>query len=1374
MLQLNPVYLHFNNLLVTIMTGGILQLVTYGIEDIFIIGKPQITFFKTVYRRHTNFSRDEVDLFFNNKVDFGRESRCKIKRFGDLLHRLFIVITVPEIDVRFRTLTIGEVKKILAECDVIWTTNRPNDQVFSQEAFDEVVVIIDNKIVDIKIEIDITEEILVLLREDGDFFPSVWLDDNPEIKAGLENGSISNKFADDVYFNDFINAIIDKDTFNDLGIIYKFIDAHDRDRTPPLALDNSTELQIVLFNEFVEFATGANEFDPTSFNDENLLFLFNTETANYNIGGGVSQLDSNTVFRTGIINAYGGERFDNLDGFKIFENILDRQQADINSNFDVQIIRDILLENIRFGLIKNPKLLVNVYNSLNSDFKFIFYKKLERQAPGIYKANNEFVNLSLTTAGDQENEFNDNFTNDFAIIPEPGESDNVIHPYNEAVSSSVNSFHESNRDYFGQSRFIDYFNDNIIWQRTDIGEPQIDPTVDSGVGPRNNLCFDIINTLFGNVPSTLFKMYFMNYIPLLTAYDVPEAINRHIANVLSNPNSSAPKSLIGSFLPALNAQLNALRNNLLNLLESVICIENDFLTARKLSGFRDRIGPDGDILIFTVFRFGAFLDFFGQQLHYPQYVIESYLKELEDFSAPGYEDTIPNEDPDNDTIKKQLINVVNLFATPSSEIPTHITYLSLNRNLSTRFLINNNNDYILSDFVSSMWYHSLQQMVDAYNSLYDTKILGVDNFEATVGAEMSKYLEEIRDQFFNTPPLGIDLPTPIDYFFDTDRADLPEEDGGIGTFLLGKISNFNDQLSKYDANRKLLDMRSLIISKPLFFFEVWRTVLNEFVDVRIERDRDVNGDLVYDHEDHDITGVDPVLLIKDTLINSANPDFDPDIPMNNAMDIFKLTNNDFDELVEKRSNPFTVPDQQNKFDLWESIWLPTKSFNTRAEQNKYDTLFGNISSIELYKLITTIDVVYNQFQFESNIYRFMKDITVRNSIFQPLLNLKSNVIATTHARLLDYHEDLLIDLENQLVKLEGDSSTQSLTDRLENTLNGGLPANFAWVKKLGHYILEHVRIVIGGQEIDRHTGEWLEVWHELTKKDSKERGYKILIGDVSELTEFNKNIKGEYEIILPLKFWFCRNTGASLPLISMQHTFVEIFAKFRKFNELSFADDFIEFRRRPRLKAKLLAEYIYIEEEERIRFAKTKMEYLLDTLQINGDIILTKDTLDEENSKSMHIYFQNPVKEFIWVIQRLDFVDGSRPNGERKWNNYGFDFDSAKQNPIESIKIKFSSRDREQFHDVELFNYVYPYERHYHTPSDGVHVYSFSLRPELNQPNGSANLSRIDDASIIVKLRSDVVEQMKRLDIRFRCAIYGTSFNILRVMSGFAGLAYFR
>ena len=76
------------------MSGGILQLVAYGAQDLYITGQPQITFFKTVYRRHTMFSMESIQQTFNGSVGFANRVTSTISRNGDLLHKLWVVATI--------------------------------------------------------------------------------------------------------------------------------------------------------------------------------------------------------------------------------------------------------------------------------------------------------------------------------------------------------------------------------------------------------------------------------------------------------------------------------------------------------------------------------------------------------------------------------------------------------------------------------------------------------------------------------------------------------------------------------------------------------------------------------------------------------------------------------------------------------------------------------------------------------------------------------------------------------------------------------------------------------------------------------------------------------------------------------------------------------------------------------------------------------------------------------------------------------------------------------------------------------------------------------------------------------------------------------
>lgn len=126
---------------------------------------------------------------------------------------------------------------------------------------------------------------------------------------------------------------------------------------------------------------------------------------------------------------------------------------------------------------------------------------------------------------------------------------------------------------------------------------------------------------------------------------------------------------------------------------------------------------------------------------------------------------------------------------------------------------------------------------------------------------------------------------------------------------------------------------------------------------------------------------------------------------------------------------------------------------------------------------------------------------------------------------------------------------------------------FAWAKKIGLAIINNVEIEIGGQTVDRHYGDWLNIWFELTQKNV-DVGFNIMIGNIPELYEFS-NGKDGYTLYIPLQFWFCRNAGQALPLISLQYSDVKINVEFNDFNKchiitpthyIEIENDFVPFK----------------------------------------------------------------------------------------------------------------------------------------------------------------------------------------------------------------------
>ena len=108
------------------MGGGLMQLVAYGAQDVYLTGNPQITFWKVSYRRHTNFAMESIEQTFNGQADFGRRVTCTISRNGDLAYRTYLQVTLPEINQHMKN-TSGVTNGVYAR----WL-DFPGEQMISQ------------------------------------------------------------------------------------------------------------------------------------------------------------------------------------------------------------------------------------------------------------------------------------------------------------------------------------------------------------------------------------------------------------------------------------------------------------------------------------------------------------------------------------------------------------------------------------------------------------------------------------------------------------------------------------------------------------------------------------------------------------------------------------------------------------------------------------------------------------------------------------------------------------------------------------------------------------------------------------------------------------------------------------------------------------------------------------------------------------------------------------------------------------------------------------------------------------------------------------------------------------------------------------------
>ena len=302
-------------------------------------------------------------------------------------------------------------------------------------------------------------------------------------------------------------------------------------------------------------------------------------------------------------------------------------------------------------------------------------------------------------------------------------------------------------------------------------------------------------------------------------------------------------------------------------------------------------------------------------------------------------------------------------------------------------------------------------------------------------------------------------------------------------------------------------------------------------------------------------------------------------------------------------------------------------------------------------------------------------------------------------------------------------------------------ANTAGQDNPGASFITNVELEIGGQRIDKHSGVWLETWAELTQpnplgtvtEDFDNDGTLFqsmsLMGGVCGATGGNNF----GEIYVPLQFWFCRNPGLALPLIALQYHEVKVILDHKIADNFTVTDH------------KLWADYIYLDTDERRRFAQVSHEYLIEQVQEQS---LTEGAVSNE------LNFNHPVKELIWT-------DSSTKVNDTGTNAVGSG----------TYQLKLNGHDRFAARNFKYFTRVQVYEHHSGTGglnssttaglrNDSIAVYSFALKPEEHQPSGTCNFSRIDNAQLVATVGS-VAD-----------TIFAVNYNVLRIMSGMGGLAY--
>lgn len=336
-----------------------------------------------------------------------------------------------------------------------------------------------------------------------------------------------------------------------------------------------------------------------------------------------------------------------------------------------------------------------------------------------------------------------------------------------------------------------------------------------------------------------------------------------------------------------------------------------------------------------------------------------------------------------------------------------------------------------------------------------------------------------------------------------------------------------------------------------------------------------------------------------------------------------------------------------------------------------------------------------------------------------------------------------------------------------------------WTNNTAHAYIKECKINIG-ETIDKHNSVWLDIWNELT--DSNMLQYSNLnkhlckkaylkSGDISDT---NKQLK----LYIPLQFWFCKNVGMALPLISLQHTKIWVDVTVRSINSILNTDSSTAVTITGTPTVKLYGDYIFLDENERKRFAQTpEINYLIEQVQY----------IKINPANDFKLNFTKPVKTLVWVFRnRTSSKDSSIASssikdatknepGSMNHNNDYFNYMATSTSiseifngtttyePFSNCKIKLNNTDRFAYRPATYFRTIQPFNAGFNVPNKHIYLYSFALDAKDSDPTGSLNFSKVDNVNINFESVSGTSSDSS-------IELFAVNYNILRIKAGMAGL----
>ena len=384
-------------------------------------------------------------------------------------------------------------------------------------------------------------------------------------------------------------------------------------------------------------------------------------------------------------------------------------------------------------------------------------------------------------------------------------------------------------------------------------------------------------------------------------------------------------------------------------------------------------------------------------------------------------------------------------------------------------------------------------------------------------------------------------------------------------------------------------------------------------------------------------------------------------------------------------------------------------------------------------------------------------------------------------------------------------------------------AILSWIEKLGYYIADYFELYIGGELIERIEDNFMNCFWELYIDPEMKRAQEKMIGQDSRLI-LKQSKKGTYLLYIDIPFFFNRNkkmNGLAIPLIGLLYNKLNLKFKTKLLSDLIDCDPYTKISQNSKLKMNLMLDYILLDHSERKKFAESKHEYIIEQVQYSNYI---GSSLSITNQIKLN--FKNPTKMMIWYVQLKDkikkkqyynytaddyyinikkYIDKTEINNpylkylanklkyliedllkrdpnntvynqlsilRMPFENHNRSLKGELQNAVEpsssplikksNLKVNGHTRFLASSDETQL---IRPYTFFNNSDMKGINVYNFNLYPLTTQPSGSINFTFLNDINLLLDF-NNIIDQ------EFSVKTMTISYNMLRIMSGYGGLAF--